>query len=352
MHPSVPSTVEALVIGDGDLRRAIENLSRDVPLSAQVRFLHDDGPAEKPPHVYLVCVPAQDARPALDHIERLALRWPDIPVIAWMETSDESGALVALERGADEVLPAASSTTDGICAALRRAFVRAQRRSRGSTDAAAAGHRELRDFSRRVAHDLQASLLQMASSADLATRAVRKQETEPAILEITRLQSAMQTLLAHTRRLFDFSQATDPDGPLELLDLNLVTKNVMSDLAGRLQNGKAQVLVRELPTVRARPGSMYQLFLNLVDNALRFAVDGTPPRIEIGSARAPEGWRVWVSDRGPGIDPSVRDGLFCLSGTGLGLAICRRIVESHGGRLWADSEAGRGACFYFTLPVS
>jgi light-regulated signal transduction histidine kinase (bacteriophytochrome) len=102
------------------------------------------------------------------------------------------------------------------------------------------------------------------------------------------------------------------------------------------------------------------LFQNLIDNAIKFRSTAAP-QIEIAATADAEGWIFSVRDNGIGIDRKYWHNLFApfkrlhgpeIPGAGLGLAICKRIVETHEGRIWIESEAGKGATFLFTLPIS
>jgi light-regulated signal transduction histidine kinase (bacteriophytochrome) len=102
-----------------------------------------------------------------------------------------------------------------------------------------------------------------------------------------------------------------------------------------------------------------QLFQNLIGNALKFKSE-SPPQIHVGVADAGAFWQFSVQDNGIGIEPQYFERIFQVfqrlhtrreySGTGIGLAICKKIIERHGGRIWVESEMGRGSTFYFTLP--
>jgi light-regulated signal transduction histidine kinase (bacteriophytochrome) len=104
---------------------------------------------------------------------------------------------------------------------------------------------------------------------------------------------------------------------------------------------------------------MRQLFQNLMENAVKFR-GPDPPQIHVGAERRDDGWRLAVRDNGIGLPPEYRERIFGVfqrlhgpgeyPGTGIGLAICEKIVTRHGGRIWAESEPGKGAAFYFTLP--
>jgi signal transduction histidine kinase len=115
-----------------------------------------------------------------------------------------------------------------------------------------------------------------------------------------------------------------------------------------------------LPVVPADESQLFQLFQNLIGNAIKFRLPERPPVIRISATRTDQGWHFQVADNGIGIPKDKQDRLFSLfvrlhtaeeyPGTGLGLAICKRIVERHGGRIWLESEPGQGTVFHFILP--
>jgi chemotaxis family two-component system sensor kinase Cph1 len=114
-----------------------------------------------------------------------------------------------------------------------------------------------------------------------------------------------------------------------------------------------------LPTVTADDSLLGQLFQNLIGNAIKFR-GNEPPFIHISASRNGSGWTFSIRDNGIGIAPEDAERIFVIfqrlhrreeyPGTGIGLAVCKKIVEYHGGRIWVESELGKGATFYFTLP--
>jgi signal transduction histidine kinase len=116
-----------------------------------------------------------------------------------------------------------------------------------------------------------------------------------------------------------------------------------------------------LPVIQADPSQMSQVLQNLIGNALKFSRDGVSPVVRITARQEQDEWVFSVSDNGIGIDPELFGKLFNLfqrlhppdkyPGTGVGLAVTKKIVERHGGRIWIESEPGRGSSFLFSLPL-
>ena len=149
--------------------------------------------------------------------------------------------------------------------------------------------------------------------------------------------------------------------PFSPVDLETVVAQAKQNLEIAIEEKGAAITADPLPTVLGDAGQLTQLFQNLIGNAIRYRSDA-PPRIHVAAERSGEGWLFSVQDNGIGIDPQYKEQIFGIFkrlhnatkylGTGMGLAICRRIVERSGGRIWAESEPGRGSSFFFTLPVS
>ncbi|RPH54280.1 hypothetical protein EHM82_07095, partial [bacterium] len=138
----------------------------------------------------------------------------------------------------------------------------------------------------------------------------------------------------------------------ELLD------RALANLAAAVEESGAAIERSPLPVIEADPPLVTQVFQNLLANALKFRGE-EPPRIRIAARRNGREWVFSVRDNGLGLDPAEAGAIFSMftrlhpeiPGSGIGLALCRKIVERHGGRIWAESEPGRGATFSFTLPA-
>jgi signal transduction histidine kinase len=126
------------------------------------------------------------------------------------------------------------------------------------------------------------------------------------------------------------------------------------------KNGVELVVDEGLPTISCDKERLHQVFQNLIVNAIKFTRASETPRIEVGYEHKENLHQFFVRDNGIGIDPQDHQKIFEKferleeqedeEGTGLGLAIVERIVKSHGGKIWVESEKGKGATFYFTLP--
>jgi PAS domain S-box-containing protein len=224
-------------------------------------------------------------------------------------------------------------------------------------------NRELEQFAYIASHDLKEPLRAVAGYTQLLSRRYRGQldaEADEfidfAVQGAKRMQALIDDLLA-------YAQVGNEDRRLEPIDLAEVIEEVLANLSVFIADSDAVVTVatdgEDLPTFDAVRGQIVRLLQNLVGNALKFAGDEAP-RVEISAQRRHDAVEIRVRDHGIGVEPRFTDRIFAMfqrlhsreefAGTGIGLAICRKIVEMHGGRIWADGHPGDGTSFCFTLP--
>ena len=152
-------------------------------------------------------------------------------------------------------------------------------------------------------------------------------------------------------------------GEIERVPLGKAVADALLILTEALQEAKAKVSVEDLmPTVTANRTDVVRLFQNLVSNSIKYRLPDSPPEIEIGSCRQGNEYLVWVKDNGMGIAPEQNEKAFQVfqrlvpkdsyEGTGIGLAICKKIVERIGGKIWIESEVGKGSTFFMTFPMA
>jgi chemotaxis family two-component system sensor kinase Cph1 len=219
---------------------------------------------------------------------------------------------------------------------------------------------ELKRFAYVASHDLQeplnhvsnyVQLLEMRYGDNLDESA--KEFIGFAVEGVSLMQTLIDDVLAYSK--------VDLQGiEFTLTDVNLALEQALTNLQRRINQNEAVITREPLPTVMADGTQLMQLFQNLIGNAIKFRSQ-QPPRIHIGAERLEDAWLFSVTDNGIGIDPQFHDRIFVIfqrlhtrdeyPGTGMGLAICKKIVECHRGNIWVESELGKGATFYFTIPV-
>jgi len=167
----------------------------------------------------------------------------------------------------------------------------------------------------------------------------------------------MQNLI---RDLLYFSRVDSEASPPMPIDLREVFDEVARMLSGNAKENEVQVTRSELPVVTGDRTQLTQLMMNLINNGIKYRSQ-QPPRIHVWAERNGAEWLISIRDNGIGIEPRHQEQIFeifkrlhspqAYPGTGIGLAVCRRIVHRHGGRIWVDSEPGKGSVFHFTIPM-
>jgi light-regulated signal transduction histidine kinase (bacteriophytochrome) len=159
--------------------------------------------------------------------------------------------------------------------------------------------------------------------------------------------------------LLTFARSSRQPLARRTIDLAKVAQEVLGELASERQRRQIDVTVKDVPLCRADPTLMKQVYVNLLQNALKFTRHRDTAQIEVGAQRVNDEVVYYVKDNGAGFDMQYADKLFGVfqrlhrptdfEGTGVGLAICQRIIHRHGGRIWAEAAPEQGAAFYFTL---
>lgn len=220
---------------------------------------------------------------------------------------------------------------------------------------------ELQQFTYTVSHDLKSPLVTIGSYTGLARRAIEKGNTERALSDLERMAAATGHMQSLLQDLLELSRIGQENAKPQPLDMYSLAKEAVSLLAGAREEWSGEITIDpHLPVATGDPKRILQLIQNLVENAIRYSNESEYAVVNV-SFHAGETPVYSVKDNGIGIDQAGQEQIFGLFtqldprgvGTGIGLAICRRIVETHDGRIWVESEGrGRGTEFLFTLGAS
>jgi len=220
---------------------------------------------------------------------------------------------------------------------------------------------ELRSFIDTVSHDLKNPIFSIRGLSMLLLKHYEKElgEKGRGYLELVDVSARqMDRLVSDLLTLSRIGQVVPNHASVVIQE---IIDKAVSSFQGRLsEKGAELVVAKNLPIIHCDGERMYQVFENLLANAIRFAGDGKKPRIEIGCEDVPKYHGFYVRDNGSGVEPKHHRKIFEMfyrikdkgneQGTGLGLAIVDRIIRQHGGKVWVESEKGKGATFYFTVP--
>lgn len=221
-------------------------------------------------------------------------------------------------------------------------------------------NQDLEQFAFSASHDLQEPLRSVKIYSELLTRRYADRLNGESLQFLQYLRGGAIRMETLVRDLLTYTQATKFEKGPETADANEALETALSNLAGAVSQSGAQVTADPLPTVQVHGMHLQQLFQNLIGNAIKYRSTEHPPVVHVTAERRNGYWAFAVSDNGIGIDPEYKENIFGLfkrlhssdeySGTGIGLAICQRIVDRYHGRIWVESEPGRGSTFRFTLP--
>jgi signal transduction histidine kinase len=220
---------------------------------------------------------------------------------------------------------------------------------------------ELERFNYTVSHDLKTPLVTIKGFLGYLIADAAAGNMERLTRDVQRIASAVDRMNNLLRDLLELSRIGRLMNPAKEIPFNTLVNEALEQVQGRLQERGVHVHVAQtLPTVYGDAQRLLEVVQNLLDNAAKFMGDQIQPLIEIGQRGEEDGKPVlFIRDNGMGIAPEYHERVFGLfnkldpniEGTGVGLALVKRIVEFHGGRIWVESEVGKGSTFLFTLPA-
>lgn len=224
----------------------------------------------------------------------------------------------------------------------------------------ALSNEELYVFSYAASHDLQEPLRTIQSFIQLLNEKHRKKLSQ----EVDELIDSAEDGVSRMYRLITdflmYSRVGSQTAVIENVDCNVVLNDAMDNLNIAIKESKARVKHFSLPTVRGNKVQITQVFQNLISNAIKYKGEKKPV-VEISAEKKGSLWQFEVKDNGIGIEEWFSERIFIVfqklhdykkyPGSGIGLALCKRVIEKYGGKIWFESEVGKGTSFYFTLPV-
>ena len=246
-------------------------------------------------------------------------------------------------------------------AELYAAIAEAERQLGQRAEELARSNAELETFAYVASHDLQEPLRMVSSYVKLLEQRYKDRLDDAADDFIHYAVDGAERMQALINDLLAFSRVGTHVEPFEPTDCSGVVEEALINLHVAVEECGAKVTTDDMPTLTADRGQLVQVFQNLIGNAVKFRGD-RPANVHVGARPCEDGWELWVSDNGIGIDSKHYERIFAVfqrlhrrseyDGTGIGLAICKKIVERHGGRMWVESEVGRGSTFRLTIPAS
>lgn len=297
---------------------------------------------------------------------------PTVPIIILTGLGDETLALKMVQEGAQDYVAKLNLDGSSLSRAIRYAIARdradqeirkfneeLENRVNQRTAELEAANRELEAFSYSVSHDLRAPLRHIDgfSSILLESCAAKLDPSEQAYLErIRKAAGQMGNLIDDLLKLARVGKHV-----LNLKPANLaaLVEEVRTELEADTRGRNIHWKIAELPVITCDEGLIKQVFGNLLGNAIKYTRRSSDAVIQIGQTFAGDVPAFFVRDNGAGFDMKYAGKLFSafqrlhnateFEGTGIGLATVQRVVQRHGGRIWAEAELGKGATFYFTL---
>ena len=217
----------------------------------------------------------------------------------------------------------------------------------------------LEEFAYVASHDLQEPLRMVSSYTQLLANRYQDKLDQDANEFINYAVDGAKRMQALIQDLLMFSRLSTQPRQNEPVDANALYQYALANLSMLIEESGSIVSTDALPMVSGDTGQLRQLFQNIIGNAVKYREPTRTNQVHVSAQRVNDRWQFCIKDNGIGIQSEYFERVFVIfkrlhvtsqyPGTGIGLALCQRIVETHGGELWVESEYGKGSCFYFTL---
>jgi signal transduction histidine kinase len=223
---------------------------------------------------------------------------------------------------------------------------------------------ELQRFAYVASHDLQEPLRTIASFTQLLERRYRGKFDSDADEFMDYIVEAALRMKEQIKGLLEYSRISTKESEFKHINSEFILNQAIDNLQFAIKENDAEITYGPLPVVMCDAGQLQRVFQNLISNAIKFKKEMMPPEIHISAKKDDKNREhiFSVLDNGIGIEKQYMKRIFVIfqrlhtldeyHGTGIGLSIVKRIIERHGGRIWVESEFGKGSAFYFTIPYS
>lgn len=301
----------------------------------------------------------------IDAVKKIHSSNPDTPIIVILDSDDEEFVLQAIRNGADDYLVKGKIFKDvlgrSICYAIERRKERkwTEEKLSNLVKELESSNKELKDFAYIVSHDLKAPLRGINTLVNWILSDYADKIDEGGKEQLNLLAGRVDRMHNLIDGILQYSRAGQTQEEQVKVNLNELLPEIIESVSAG-ENIKIEI-ENELPTILCEQTRITQVFLNLLSNAIKYT-DKPEGRIKVGCVEEGDFWKFSVCDNGSGIEEKYCEKIFTMfqtlsrqdeiETTGIGLSIAKKIVEMYGGKIWVQSEVGKGSTFFFTFPQS
>jgi signal transduction histidine kinase len=286
-----------------------------------------------------------------------------VPVLLVTGKTDREDLLAGFQAGADDYIVKPIESRE--LKARVRTMVRIhqlQTELQEKSSKLADAKRDMEEFLHAVSHDLRAPMISLAGLASMLAREHSAELSQQGGRVVEQLKASAGSMSALVNHLVEFARMGSAPYRPRPIDLRLLVDQACTNLSSQIEKSRARIdIPADWPTLAVDPVSICQVFQNLIGNAVKFMGPQAEPCVEVACRQRGGEWEISVRDNGVGIPKEKQQEVFRLfarlgqidtDGLGVGLSTTEKIVKRHGGRIWVESEVGRGSTFRFTLPCT
>jgi light-regulated signal transduction histidine kinase (bacteriophytochrome) len=237
----------------------------------------------------------------------------------------------------------------------------AEEKLKKTVEALGRSNKELEQFAYATFHDLQEPLWNLSTFSQLLTKKYSANLNSEAMQYLEMITNESLRMNKLIMGLLEYSKIGKTEKHISVVNVNELMSAIIENNTIKIKDKMAVVNYKNLPSLPGDRDELFRLFYNLLDNSIKFVEKGRAPEINITAELKGEKWEFCIRDNGIGIPKKYLEKIFDIfqtlntkmefEGNGIGLAICKKVVEIHGGKIWVESDEGKGSSFYFTLPA-